>query len=247
MIVIALYALKGGVGKTASCVNFAYLAAKDGYKTLLWDIDPQGSTTFYYKVKPKGAPGIKKLISKDANLDTGIMATDYEGLDIIAADNSSKSFDTMVEEMKSSKNRLKGVLKQLDGEYDFVFIDCPPGFSALSENIFNASDIVLIPVIPSTLSVRTYNMVKDYFKEKDLDANKMMCFFTMTDLRKNMHNEIMEQLYKDKKFFQNYIPYLSDVEKMGVHREPIEEFARSSYAAQCYRELWMEIKEGTLE
>jgi chromosome partitioning protein len=247
MIVIALYALKGGVGKTASCVNFAYLAAKDGYKTLLWDIDPQGSTTFYYKVKPKDATAIKKLVSKDADLGNAIMGTNYENLDIIAADNSSKSFDTMVEEMKSSKNRLKSVLKQLDGEYDFVFIDCPPGFSALSENIFNASDIVLIPVIPTTLSVRTYNMVKDYFKEKDLDANKMMCFFTMTDLRKNMHNEIMEQLYKDKKFFQNYIPYLSDVEKMGVYQEPIEEFARSSYAAKCYSELWTEIKEGTLE
>ncbi len=247
MIVIALYALKGGVGKTASCVNFAYLAAKDGYKTLLWDIDPQGSTTFYYKVKPKDATAIKKLVSKDADLGNAIMGTNYENLDIIAADNSSKSFDTMVEEMKSSKNRLKSVLKKLDGEYDFVFIDCPPGFSALSENIFNASDIVLIPVIPTTLSVRTYNMVKDYFKEKDLDSNKMMCFFTMTDLRKNMHNEIMEQLYKDKKFFQNYIPYLSDVEKMGVYQEPIEEFARSSYAAKCYSELWMEIKEGTLE
>jgi chromosome partitioning protein len=247
MIVIALYALKGGVGKTASCVNFAYLAAKDGYKTLLWDIDPQGSTTFYYKVKPKDATAIKKLVSKDADLGNAIMGTNYENLDIIAADNSTKSFDTMVEEMKGSKNRLKSVLKQLDGEYDFVFIDCPPGFSALSENIFNASDIVLIPVIPTTLSVRTYNMVKDYFKERDLDSNKMMCFFTMTDLRKNMHNEIMEQLYKDKKFFQNYIPYLSDVEKMGVHQEPIEEFARSSYAAKCYSELWTEIKEGTLE
>jgi chromosome partitioning protein len=247
MIVIALYALKGGVGKTASCVNFAYLAAKDGYKTLLWDIDPQGSTTFYYKVKPKDATAIKKLVSKDADLGNAIMGTNYENLDIIAADNSAKSFDTMVEEMKSSKNRLKSVLKQLDGEYDFVFIDCPPGFSALSENIFNASDIVLIPVIPTTLSVRTYNMVKDYFKEKDLDANKMMCFFTMTDLRKNMHNEIMEQLYRDKKFFQNYIPYLSDVEKMGVYQEPVEEFARSSYAAKCYSELWTEIKEGTLE
>ncbi|MEP6673860.1 MAG: ParA family protein [Ferruginibacter sp.] len=247
MVVISLYALKGGVGKTASCVNFAYLAAKDGYKTLLWDIDPQGSTSFYYQIKPKDAAGIKKLVSKDAKLENAIMATNYENLDIIAADNSIKSFDIMVEEMKSSKTRLKTILKQLDGEYDFVFIDCPPGFSALSENIFNASDIVLIPVIPTTLSVRTYNMVKDYFKEKDLDQSKMMCFFTMTDLRKNMHNEIMEQLYKDKKFFQNYIPYLSDVEKMGVHREPIEEFARSRYAAQCYRELWTEIKEGTLE
>ncbi|MEJ7626698.1 MAG: ParA family protein [Ferruginibacter sp.] len=247
MIVTALYNLKGGVGKTASCVNFAYLAAQDGYKTLLWDIDPQGSTSFYFKAKPKIHPGIKKLISKNADLESVIMGTDYENLDIIPADNSAKSQDIMLEEMKGNKNRLKNILKQFDGEYDFVFIDCPPGFSALSENIFNASDIVLMPIIPTTLSVRTYKMVKDYFSEKDLDTNKMMCFFTMTDLRKNMHKEIMEELYKDKKFFENYIPYLSDVEKMGIHRQPIAVFAKSSYAAQCYTELWTEITEGVLE
>ena len=247
MVTVALYNLKGGVGKTASCVNLAYLAAKDGYKTLLWDIDPQGSTTFYYKIKPKDAQGIKKLISKDAKLESAIMATNYENLEIIASDNSAKSFDVMVEEMKGNKNRLKSILKQLEDEYDFVFIDCPPGFSVLSENIFQAADIVLMPIIPTTLSVRTYNMVKDYFKEKDLDGSKMMCFFTMTDLRKNMHNEIMEHLYKDKRFFQTYIPYLSDVEKMGIHQKPIEEFARSSHAAQAYHDLWTEIKEGVLE
>jgi len=247
MITVALYNLKGGVGKTASCVNFAYLAAKDGFKTLLWDIDPQGSTTFYYKVKPKDAQGIKKLISKDANLNNAILATEYDNLEIIAADNSIKSFDIMVEEMRGQKNRLRGILKQLENEYDFVFIDCPPGFSALSENIFNAADIVLMPIIPTTLSIRTYNMVKDYFKEKDLESSKLMCFFSMTDLRKNMHHVIMEELYQDKKFFQNYIPYLSDVEKMGIHRQPIEEYARSSYAARCYHELWTEIKEGVVE
>ncbi len=247
MITVALYNLKGGVGKTASCVNLAYLAAKDGFKTLLWDIDPQGSTTFYYKVKPKDAQGIKKLISKDANLESAILSTEYDNLEIIAADNSAKSFDIMLEEMRGQKNRLKGILKQLENEYDFVFIDCPPGFSALSENIFSAADIVLMPIIPTTLSIRTYNMVKDYFKEKELDSAKLMCFFAMADRRKNMHNEIMEQLYKDKKFFQNYIPYLSEVEKMGIHRQPIEEYARSSYAAKCYHELWTEIKEGVVE
>ncbi|WP_301923382.1 ParA family protein [Ferruginibacter sp.] len=247
MITVALYNLKGGVGKTASCVNLAYLAAKDGFKTLLWDIDPQGSTTFYYKVKPKDAHGIKSLISKDANLESAILSTEYENLEIIGSDNAVKSFDIMMEEMKGQKNRLKGILKQLEKEYDFVFIDCPPGFSALSENIFNAADVVLMPIIPTTLSIRTYNMVKDYFKEKELDSSKLMCFFTMADLRKNMHNETMEQLYKDKKFFQNYIPYLSDVEKMGIHRQPIEEYARSSYAAKCYHDLWTEMKEGIVE
>lgn len=247
MITIALYNLKGGVGKTASCVNFAYLAAADGYKTLLWDIDPQGSSTFYYKVKPKTHTGIKKLIAKDADLEPAILETDFALLDLIPADHSAKSMDIMLEEMKGNKNRLKSLLKQLDNVYDFVFIDCPPGFSALSENIFQAADIVLMPVIPTTLSIRTYHMVKDYFKEKDLDLSRMMCFFTMADLRKSMHNEIMEELYKDKRFFQNYIPYLSDVEKMGLHKAPVMEFANSSYASKCYRELWTEIKEGALE
>lgn len=246
MIVIALYNLKGGVGKTASCVNFAYLAAADGYKTLLWDIDPQGSSSFYYKAKPKVHPGIKKLITKEGGLENAILSTDFELLDVIPADNSSKSFDVMMDEMRHSKNKLKNSLKPLSEEYDFIFIDCPPGFSVLSENIFNAADIVLMPVIPTTLSIRTYHMVKDYFKEKELDINKMMCFFSMTDLRKNMHNEIMDELYKDKRFFQNYIPYLSDVEKMGIHKAPIMEFANSSYAAKSYRELWTEIKEGVL-
>ncbi|MEO6290495.1 MAG: ParA family protein [Ginsengibacter sp.] len=246
MIVIALYNLKGGVGKTASCVNFAYLAAADGFKTLLWDIDPQGSSSFYYKAKPKTHPGIKKLITNAGGLESAILATDFELMDVIPADNSSKSFDVMLEEMKHSKNKLKNSLKPLAEEYDFIFIDCPPGFSALSENIFNAADIVLMPVIPTTLSIRTYNMVKDYFKEKDLDINKMMCFFSMTDLRKNMHNEIMEELYKDKRFFANYIPNLSDIEKMGIHKAPVMEFANSSHAAKSYRDLWTEIKEGVV-
>ncbi len=247
MITIALYNLKGGVGKTASCVNFAYLAAADGFKTLLWDIDPQGSSSFYYKAKPKTHPGIKKLINKDSRIENAILSTDFEMLDVIPADISAKSFDIMLEEMKGNKNRLKNAIKLLDKEYEFLFIDCPPGFSTLAENIFTAADIVLMPVIPTTLSIRTYHMVKDFFKEKDLDGSKMMCFFTMVDLRKNMHNEIMSELYKDKRFFQGYIPYLSDVEKMGIHKSPVMEFANTSPASQSYRELWTEIKEGVVE
>jgi chromosome partitioning protein len=246
MTTIALYNLKGGVGKTASCVNLAYLAAADGFRTLLWDIDPQGSSSFYYKAKPKTHPGIKKLIARNAVLEPAILSTDFELMDVIPADNNPRSFDIMVEEMKGSKGRMKSVLKQLEKEYDFLFIDCPPGFSALSENIFAAADVVLMPVIPTTLSVRTYQMVKDYFKEYELDIHKLVCFFTMADLRKKLHNDVMEELYRDKRFFQHYIPYLSDVEKMGIHRAPVMEYANSSFAARCYRDLWNEIKEGLL-
>lgn len=247
MTVIALFNLKGGVGKTASAVNLAYLSAQDGFNTLLWDIDPQGSSSFYFNAKQKYKGGIKKLLSSDFDLDEAIMETDYPKLDLIAADLHAKSMDVMMEELRSSKKKLKSILSPLSKEYDFIFIDCPPGLSALSENVFHAADVVLMPIIPTTLSVRTYHMVKDYFKDRDLDMKKMMCFFTMVDLRKNLHNEVMEELYKDKRFFENYIPYLSDVEKMGIHRGPIESYARSSYAAKCYRDLWDEIREGIVD
>ena len=244
MTTIALYNLKGGVGKTASCVNLAYLSSREGLRTLLWDIDPQGSASFYFQGKPRPKGGIRRLMGQEAALSEAIRPTGYENLDLISADTSAKSTDILIEETARSKKRLKNLLSALEGEYDMVFLDCPPGLSALSENVFHASDVVLMPVIPTTLSIRTYTMVKEYFKEKGLDMSKLMCFFTMADLRKRLHLETMEELYRDKRFFENYIPYLSDVEKMGVHQAPLGVFARSGYAARCYEDLWEEIREG---
>jgi cellulose biosynthesis protein BcsQ len=183
-------------------------------------------------------------MGRESPLAEAAKPTDFENLDLVSADTSAKSTDILIEESGRSKKRLKSLLAPLGSDYDVVFLDCPPGLSALSENIFNAADIVLMPVIPTTLSIRTYGMVRDYFKEKGIELSRMMCFFTMVDLRKKMHLETMEELYRDKRFFENYIPYLSDVEKMGVHRAPIGAFARSSYAARCYEDLWEEIREG---
>ena len=174
------------------------------------------------------------------------MATGYENLEIIPADLTARNLEIILQEMSSSKKRFKTILGNFSKEYDFVFIDCPPGFSVLSENIFHAADIILMPTIPTTLSVRTYEIVKEYFEEKSLDASKLMCCFTMVDIRKNMHIDTMEELIKDKKFFSNYIPYLSDVEKMGIYQAPIAVFAPSSYAARCYNDLWDEIREGVV-
>ena len=69
----------------------------------------------------------------------------------------------------------------------------------------------------------------------------------MVDHRKNLHHEVMTTFYKDKFFLKSYIPYLSDVEKMGIHEAPLETFATSSYAAQCYRDLWKEIRKNCIE
>jgi cellulose biosynthesis protein BcsQ len=247
MFIASLYNLKGGVGKTASCVNFAYMAAKDGYKTLLWDLDPQGASSYYYKVQSSAKGNIKKILEHSVSLYDAVLHTSYPGLDIIPADFSSRKLDILLDTQHGAKKHLKNLLKEVNGEYDFVFIDCPPGFSNVADNIFFASDAVLMPVIPTTLSIRTYEQVKQYFQDKGIEIEKLMCFFTMVDARKNMHNDTMQQLYKDKRFFEHYIPNLSDVERMGIKHAPVEAFAPSGYANICYRALWQEIKEGVLE
>ncbi len=247
MFIASLYNLKGGVGKTASCVNFAYMASRDGYKTLVWDLDPQGAASYYYKASTTEKNSIKKIMEHSLDISDAIVPTKYPNLDIIPADFSVRRLDIILETHHNSKKYFKSLLKELSHTYDFIFIDCPPGFSNVADNIFHASDAVLMPVIPTTLSVRTYDQVKTYLETKESGFEKLMCFFTMVDLRKNMHNDIMRQLYKDKRFFEHYIPYLSDVERMGVKNAPLEAFAASGYAAICYRALWDEIKEGVLE
>lgn len=242
MVTIALYNLKGGVGKTAAAVNLAFLAAKEGYKTLIWDLDPQGSASFYFGASSSVKNEAKKILTNEMELTAAIQPTAFNKLDIIAADISARHADIVLNDMKQSKKRVASILSTIKKEYDLVFLDCPPGISVLHDAIFTGVDWVLMPNIPTTLSIRSYESVLQYFKENNADTNKLKCFFSMVDHRKNLHHEVINEFYKDKIFFKNYIPYLSDVEKMGVNEAPLETFASSSYAAQCYRDLWKEVK-----
>lgn len=247
MVTIALYNLKGGVGKTAATINLAYLAAKEGYKTLIWDMDPQGSSSFYLGATASTKNESKKLLSNEMELLDAVQSSAYENLDIIPADLSARNADVLLSEMKQSKKKISSLLSSLKKDYDVVILDCPPGISLLHDAVFTGVDWVLMPNIPTTLSIRSFETVAAYFKENGLDLNKLKCFFSMVDHRKNLHHEVMNEFYKDKVFLKSYIPYLSDVEKMGINEAPLETFAHSSYAAQCYRDLWKEIRKTCIE
>ena len=245
MVTIAFYNLKGGVGKTAAAVNCAYLSAADGNKTVLWDLDPQGAASFYLHAKATEKNAGKKLFAGDADLKECLVDSTFQNLWVIPADISARNADLILDEHKQSRKKLKSMLNGLKG-IDVVILDCPPGISLLHENVFNAADYILMPNIPTTLSIKSYETVVEYFKENDLDKSKIKCFFSMVDHRKTLHHETINTFYNNKLFFKNYIPYLSDIEKMGIHRQPLFEFANSSYAAQCYRDLWAEIKKTSL-
>src|SRR5690349_17137935 len=136
MTVFALYNLKGGVGKTAAAINLAWLSAADGYKTLLWDLDPQGSSSFYLGVQPITKNETKKLFAEELDVKHAIQSSAFDNLSAIPADISARNIDAFLSDVKHSRKKLKSLLSNVKG-YDIVFLDCPPGISLLHENIFN--------------------------------------------------------------------------------------------------------------
>lgn len=243
MKVLACYNIKGGVGKTATAVNLAWLSARQGFRTLVWDLDPQGASSFYFRIRAEVATGASGLMRGTLNLIQAIKGTDYENLDLLPADFSYRNMDLLLDGDDRSRRRLKKLLKPLAEEYDYVFLDCPPGITLLSENIFAASDVLLVPTIPTTLSLRTLDQLLRFCRMEGLDDFGILPFFTMVDVRKSLHRRIVEELpQKIPGMLTGYIPYASDIEQMGVHRGAVGSYAGHGRSARAYEELWWEIR-----
>jgi cellulose biosynthesis protein BcsQ len=242
MKVIATYNIKGGVGKTSTAVNLAFIAAQQHYKTLVWDLDPQGASSYYFRIKPKVKGGSKALIAGSRELDGLIKATDFENLDLLPADFSFRNLDLVLDAGKKPTQRLKKLLKPVSKEYDFIFLDCPPNISLLSEAVFKASDILLSPIIPTILSLRTLEQLKKYIKDNKINQLRINPYNNKPDRRKKMHREIMQTLADNHSdILSSVIPYASDIERMGWERMPLGAYTNKGRSIMAYQTLWQEI------
>ena len=239
MKIIACYSNKGGVGKTATSVNLAYASAMSGRTTLLCDLDPQGASGFYFRVKPSRKLK-KQAFFRDVDCFTGaIRESDFANLDLLPANMSYRDFDIFLSRMKNSRSRLKKALKAVGTEYDVIILDCPPNISLLSENVFKVADKIIVPVIPTTLSERTLEQLYDFFGDKKYQKKKLLPFFSMVQKSKKLHRGTMIKLQKKyKNFLDESIPFSTDIEKMGVHRAPVLAYAGSRPAAKAYEDVW---------
>ena len=243
MKILATYNIKGGVGKTATAVNLGYLAARDGYRVLLWDLDPQAAATFLFRVRPRVKGGGKALIQGTRSLDGAIKGTDFDNLDLLPADFTYRNLDLLLDAARKPARKLGRLLGPLRSEYDVVFLDCPPSISLLSESVLHAADTLLVPLIPTTLSVRTLDQLTEFIAGFDGHRPDILAFFSMIDRRKTLHKEIAAALPGQRSdVAATAIPALSLIEQMSVRRAPVTAFAPRSSAARSYAQLWAEAR-----
>ena len=243
MRVYASYNIKGGVGKTTTAVNLAYLSAREGARTLLWDLDPQAAATFLFRVRPRVKGGSHALVTRKRPIEEALKATDFENLDLLPADFSYRNMDLDLDDTKKRTRRLGQLLATVADDYDVVFLDCPPSVSLVSENVLHASDVLLVPLIPATLSLRTFDQLTRFVADSEGRRPEVVAFFSMADRRKRLHREVIATISRDQaRVAVTVIPALSIIEQMAELRAPVPAFAPTSVATQCYEQLWAEVR-----
>lgn len=243
MKIFAVYNIKGGVGKTTTAVNLAYLSASEGARTLIWDLDPQGSTSYYLCIQPKIKGGAEHLLNDKIDLNAMVRMTGYPNLDMLPADISFRSMDILIDAKKNPLAVLQKLLKPLSQSYDHIFLDCPPSLSLMAENVFQVADFLLIPLIPTTLSLKAYNRLIQFLVKQRTNRLKVVPFFNLYNASHPIHQAVIRNVCsRHELFVREPIPESNRIEAMGVKRSPIFTYARDSPEAASYRNLWREIK-----
>jgi chromosome partitioning protein len=242
MKIIAVTNIKGGVGKTTTAVNLSYLCATSGRATLLWDLDPQGAATYTLKGEAREHVSPKKLLGGKRDLPELVLTTEYPGLDLLPADFSYRNFDVHLSQRKKPTERLLRMSRSLREIYSTLFLDCAPGISLLSENVLRAADVVIVPLVPTPLSVRMLTQLRDFIDQEGWTDLLVLPFFSMVDRRRSLHTEIIASTRAEfPTMLATEVPYWSEIERMTLRRAPIPAFAPTSPAAAIYRSLWAEV------
>jgi cellulose biosynthesis protein BcsQ len=242
MKIIAVTNIKGGVGKTTTAVNLSYLCAANSGPTLLWDLDPQGAASYTLRGDPKEHASPKKLLNGKRQLPELILSTGYGNLDLLPADFSYRNFDVHLSDRKNPTERLLKMSRSLRDVYSVLFLDCAPGISLLSENVLRAADAIIVPLLPTPLSVRMLLQLQDFISGKGWTDLLLLPFFSMVDRRKSLHHEIIADTREQfPRMLVTEVPYSSEIERMTLRRAPIPAFAPRSAGAQIYSALWTEV------
>lgn len=234
---IAIYSVKGGVGKTTLAANLAWnAAASSGRRTLLWDLDAASGAGFLLGVAPDKHHEAEKIFSRERDPAKLIRPTAYERLDILPADESLRALDAQFLHI-GKRRRLAKLTEALTKDYDRILLDCPPVLNEVSAQVLRAADLVIVPLPPSPLSARALDLVVQQVADDGARHAPILPVHSMLDLRRSLHREA-----RDAHPDWPAIPYASAVEQCAVRQCPVGTFAPTSPAAQAFARLWRAIE-----
>jgi cellulose biosynthesis protein BcsQ len=150
--------------------------------------------------------------------------------------------DAHLDKRKNPATRLLKLMRPLQERYACLILDCPPGMSLVAENVMHGADALVVPLLPSPLSVRMLEQLHEFVAGKSWPDLRVLPFFSMVDRRRSLHRETIDDLRRRfPSILQTEVPYGSEFERLAARRAPVESYAPASEAAAVYRSLWAEI------
>jgi chromosome partitioning protein len=205
-------------------------------RTLLWDLDAQAAASFILAPKRKVREEARAVIEQDVAPDKLILPTGIPNLDLLPADASLRTLDVLFDEI-GAKKRLQKIGDALAKSYDRVVIDCPPGLGVTAEQIIRGADLILVPLIPSALSTRAADELRQHLEQKRKGAPPLMPVFNMVDRRRAAHRQAV-QAAPD----QPALPMASVMEQMAERHAPVGAYAPRAPVTQAIAGLWRTVE-----